>query len=99
MPSVSGINLIATILPIVLLLLGLDFIKAGFWPRRRGNTPHCPHCGYTLVGNQSGTCPECGKPWTEATVVHGERHGSKATGFTGVILLLLGLAIGGGLWL
>jgi hypothetical protein len=20
----------------------------------------CPHCGYNLTGNVSGTCPECG---------------------------------------
>jgi len=22
----------------------------------------CPHCGYILTGNTSGTCPECGTP-------------------------------------
>jgi rubrerythrin len=22
----------------------------------------CPACGYSLVGNTSGVCPECGKP-------------------------------------
>ncbi|MDB5293091.1 MAG: hypothetical protein JWL69_4332 [Phycisphaerales bacterium] len=21
----------------------------------------CPHCGYDLTGNVSGTCPECGE--------------------------------------
>jgi predicted RNA-binding Zn-ribbon protein involved in translation (DUF1610 family) len=23
----------------------------------------CPHCGYFLIGNTSGTCPECGRPF------------------------------------
>lgn len=22
----------------------------------------CPHCGYSLTANTSGTCPECGSP-------------------------------------
>jgi hypothetical protein len=31
--------------------------------RRRGNrSPHCAGCGYLLVGNTSGVCPECGTP-------------------------------------
>ena len=30
---------------------------------RRGERLHrgeCPHCGYSLTGNLSGVCPECG---------------------------------------
>jgi len=83
MQSTSGITLITIILPFALLIFGLAFIKLGFWPRRRGNTPHCRGCGYALVGNQSGTCPECGQAWTESTVVRGERHRHKYLGFTG----------------
>jgi len=94
----SGINLIAIVLPIVFLLLGLAFIKAGFLPKRRGETPHCPQCDYALVGNQSGTCPECGKPFTETTVVRGERKRNKGVGLTGIAVLLLGLGLGAGLW-
>jgi len=31
---------------------------------RRGedDLPHCTNCGYCLVGNTSGYCPECGIP-------------------------------------
>jgi hypothetical protein len=25
--------------------------------------PGCPICGYNLIGNVSGTCPECGTPF------------------------------------
>jgi hypothetical protein len=95
----SGISLIAITLPLALLVLGLALMKMGFWPRRRGETPHCRGCGYALVGNQSGTCPECGQVWTESTVVRGERHRHKGVGSAGLVMLLLGIAIGGGLWL
>ena len=94
----SPITLISIILPIALMLLGLGVMKVGFWPRRRGTTPHCRGCGYALVGNQSGTCPECGREFNETTVVRGERHRHKGVGFAGLMMLLLGLAIGGGSW-
>lgn len=41
---------------------------AACWSRRwqirnaRGQLGQCPHCGYDLTGNTSGTCSECGKP-------------------------------------
>ena len=28
----------------------------------RAHTTACPECGYSLRGNLSGICPECGKP-------------------------------------
>src|SRR6185436_10598148 len=99
MPPSSPLTLISVILPIFFMILALGLMKVGFWPRRRGTTPHCRGCGYALVGNQSGTCPECGREWTEATVVHGERNRHKGVGAAGLMMILLGLAIGGGLWL
>ena len=36
--------------------------------RRRLRAAHvCLQCGYSLTGNVSGVCPECGTPCTEAT--------------------------------
>src|SRR5947208_15213121 len=98
MHATSIFSIITIVLPIALLIFGMAFIKIGFWPRRRGNTPHCRGCGYVLVGKESGMCPECGRSWTEASVVRGERQRQKSLGFTGLILLLLGVAIGGGIW-
>jgi hypothetical protein len=48
------------------LALGL-VIMAGltvflFWRERRRYPPgHCQTCGYNLIGNVSGRCPECGE--------------------------------------
>src|ERR1044072_470785 len=98
MQNSSPITLISIALPIALMLLGLGLIKVGFWPRRRGETPHCRGCGYGLVGDQSGTCPECGREFSEKTVVRGERNRHKGIGFAGLVMLLLGIAIGGSAW-
>ncbi|HEV8290791.1 MAG TPA: hypothetical protein VGP94_02655, partial [Tepidisphaeraceae bacterium] len=95
----SGISLIATILTLGFLVLGVALMKIGFWPRRRGTIPHCGGCGYPLVGNESGTCPECGRAWFNATVVRGERRRHKGIGISGLVVFLLGLAISGGLLL
>jgi hypothetical protein len=44
----------------------LPIIKAGRWGvgawRRRSLRGFCPHCSYSLTGNTSGVCPECGTP-------------------------------------
>jgi hypothetical protein len=31
-----------------------------FWRDRRFPPGHCQYCGYSLTGNTSGACPECG---------------------------------------
>ena len=98
MQDSSPLTLISIVFPIALMLRGLALIKVGLWPRRRGDTPHCRGCGYPLVGNQSGTCPECGREFTDATVVRGERQRHKAIGIAGVATFVLGVTIGGGLW-
>ncbi len=33
--------------------------RAG-WRTARGAPPHCPRCGYSLVGLRQCRCPECG---------------------------------------
>ncbi|HSZ54996.1 MAG TPA: hypothetical protein VK797_05005 [Tepidisphaeraceae bacterium] len=40
------------------------------WSCNRAN--HCPKCGYSLTGNTSGVCPECGTPVPQ----HGNSSGS-----------------------
>ena len=37
------------------------------WQRRRDrdNRPRCVRCGYLLIGNVSGICPECGESVSE----------------------------------
>ena len=32
----------------------------------------CPYCGYSLVGNVSGRCPECGEPMGDGVDKNGE---------------------------
>lgn len=40
-------------------------------PRRaQENLYECAKCKYSLVGNVSGVCPECGKKLTEAQLRH-----------------------------
>ena len=89
----SGISLIGTILTLGFLVLSVALMKIGFWPRRRGTIPHCRGCGYVLVGNQSGTCPECGRELTAAHIVRGERPRRKGFGAAGIVLVMLGALI------
>jgi hypothetical protein len=35
--------------------------------RLRQDPRQCRHCGYSLIGNESGVCPECGAPVRLAT--------------------------------
>ena len=60
----ASLSLVIMALP---LLVGLPL---SMWMQERiiercvrEGTPHtCPHCGYDLTANVSGTCPECGTP-------------------------------------
>src|SRR5688572_1519983 len=74
------------------LVLGLVLIKLGYVPRRRGETPHCRKCNYTLTGLTSDRCPECGQALSPGAIVHGERRRRPALGIAGGFLLLLALA-------
>ena len=61
-----------------LLCFGVCTALAGFAAEQitiRAARPHiraelglCPACGYSLAGNASGVCPECGTPVTEGGV-------------------------------
>ena len=51
--------------PILIPLAGLAFevgVRLYGWTRdsHRRNHSRCVHCGYSLEGNVSGVCPECG---------------------------------------
>lgn len=35
--------------------------RRGSLADRRIREGHCPFCDYNLTGNESGTCPECGR--------------------------------------
>ena len=74
------------------LLLGLVLVKLAYFPRRRGDTPHCRKCNYTLTGLSSERCPECGEVLNEETIVHGERTRRPILGGVASLLLLLALA-------
>lgn len=63
-PATSGITVTRVCVP-----LWLPFLIAAtptaflFWRDYRRYPPgHCQSCGYNLTGNESGRCPECGKP-------------------------------------
>jgi hypothetical protein len=44
-----------------LLPLRCGLLMRGRWRReKRRRLGLCEHCGYSLVGNVSGVCPECG---------------------------------------
>jgi hypothetical protein len=74
------------------LVLGLVLAKLAYLPRRRGDTPHCRKCNYTLTGLSSERCPECGQALNEDTIVHGERKRRPILGGVACLLLLLAVA-------
>ncbi len=41
----------------------IAFIRGPVRRRRRRRAGLCIKCGYDLTGNESGVCPECGRPW------------------------------------
>src|SRR5438045_774002 len=92
------INIAVIAVSAMLAIVGAVLIKIGFWPRRRGHTPHCRGCGYALVGNESGSCPECGKLISDANIVRGERKRRRGLAAMGLASLLLALAISAGSW-
>ena len=54
-------------MPLWFVLLCL--LAAWMYARRRNQPEHpaCHTCGYSLTGNTSGTCPECGSPVSQAS--------------------------------
>jgi hypothetical protein len=81
----------------VVVLVGAGMMWVGYWPRRRGQTPHCRKCNYNLLGNESGRCPECGTAITRRKVVYGERPRRRTLGTVGLVVVLAGLLGFGGM--
>ena len=66
---------IVVILAMGVLLAGALRLVIRFAPRATIAGPQCRRCGYSLIGNQSGVCPECGVILDEITVVRpGQRR-------------------------
>ena len=80
------------VLGAIFIVVGFVLLKRGRWPRRVGQTPHCPKCDYILTADQT-RCPECGTTVGPANFVHGERPRRGGLAFTGGVLALLGVAM------
>src|SRR5687768_17045434 len=69
------------------LIIGLVLFRRGWRGRRSGDSPHCAACDYSLVGNHSGACPECGAALTAAGgIVRGNRARRKGMLYAGAAL-------------
>jgi hypothetical protein len=71
--TVLSVNLSCLIAILMLPLVIRTTILANRWRRhRRKAAPYCAHCGYCLTGNESGTCPECGREINVESAVESE---------------------------
>jgi len=77
---------------VLFIVIGAFLLKRGWWPRRMGETPHCPKCDYILSGDQQ-RCPECGTPVESGNVVRGDRRRRVVMAAIGGSIELLGLAV------
>ena len=78
-------------LGLLAFVLGTALFIAGFWPRRRGDSPYCRCCGYSLIGLESSRCPECGTELADHTIVRGERIRRPWVFRPGILLAMTGI--------
>lgn len=63
-PIVAGLS-IQTVLALIAMRMA-QRARSRFIAQR--DTTKCKGCGYSLIGNTTGACPECGKPFTDKDV-------------------------------
>ncbi len=73
--------------PAILVLIGIFLAWRGLRGIRRGTEPRCRRCDYNLSGQIEQRCPECGTPFSDKTVAHGERRRSPGRIMAGAICL------------
>lgn len=78
---------------ILAFVLGAVLFVAGYWPRRRGESPYCRRCGYSLIGLESLRCPECGTELADHAVVRGERIRRPWAFRPGILLMMAGILL------
>ena len=62
-PSLAGVLLVLIVLvPVTLSAVRMIRGRRERLATYRRRTRRCLECGYSLVGNLSGVCPECGTP-------------------------------------
>ena len=78
-PSAANSRLTVVAIPLwapaalLLISLALAIARRTHRQRRRLRTGLCIQCGYNLTGNESGICPECGRP-TRPPAATGRTH-------------------------
>ncbi len=76
-------------LPILLAGVGCLLVWRGHVGTRRGDEPRCRRCDYDLRGQIEPRCPECGTPFSEATVRRGRYQRRPRRIVTGWLFILL----------
>lgn len=86
---------IASVLMLILVILGMRLVITGWRARCELEYPHCRRCGYNLTGLTSSRCPECGTHLTSGTVVQGWRRADGRRIGRGVLLIVIAGAVFG----
>jgi hypothetical protein len=86
---------IASVLMLILVILGMRLVVTGWRARCDLEYPHCRRCGYNLTGLTSPRCPECGTHLAPETVVQGWRRADLRRIGRGVLLIAIAGAVFG----
>jgi hypothetical protein len=86
---------VASVLMLILVILGMRLVVTGWRARCDLEYPHCRRCGYNLTGLTSPRCPECGSHLAPEMVVQGWRHADRRRIGRGVLLIAIAGAVFG----